>query len=194
LIPAKVIGHAVRSLEIRDILRKKDLPKPLETDDKFLNRLNYCVNIHKMFRDQNKCKVKPVTRDCPPYFVFDKKALKKAGLSAKDLDITTCDKSFLIQKTSKEVWRKTKRLPVWEIAHKVIANTFYLGYLDNYRDRARLYRHLFSLTRGSIGAAVKLRTYCMSQRSLWIDNRLFGPVCQDKVIQTKANFPSGKKV
>jgi hypothetical protein len=193
LLPANVIGHAVRCLEIRDVLRKKNICEPLETNDNFLNRLNYSINIQKMFRDQAKKKYKIFQKTCPPFPVFNKKAIKKDGLNINDLDITSLDKKYIIVKTSIEVSRLVKVKPVWDIAHKVVANTFYLNYLSNFRDRKRLYRRLFSTCRGSNGSSIRLRAYCMSQRSKWTDNRLFGPVSQDKVIQTVANFPSGKK-
>jgi len=192
LIPANVIGHAVRSLEIRDILRKKN-NEPIETDDKFLNRLNYCIKIQTMFRDQSKIKVKPCLVDITPLDTFNKKVIKKDGLDINTLDITLCDRKYITVKTSKEVWRKLKIKSVWEIAHKVIANTFYLNYINNFLDRKRLYRHSFSTSRGPTGSSLKLRSYCMSQRNKWIDDRLLSPVSQDKVIQTKAFFPSGLK-
>lgn len=191
LLPASVIGHAVRCLEIRDTLNKST-SKPLETDDKFLLRLNYCINIQEIFKAYSKSKTKSVEIPCEPYFVLNKKALKKDGIDVNSVDINQIDDKYKTLKKVKTVYRTTPPKPVWEIAHRVVANTFYLNYINNYNDRKRLYRHLFSTHRGDAGASVKLRSYCMSQRNKWIDDRIIGFVCQDKVVQTKADFPSGK--
>jgi hypothetical protein len=190
IIPSNVIGHAVRSLEIAEI-RSRIICEPLSTDDKFLNRLNYCINIQKMFNSSKfgvKFKLKEVVFTRFFKKTFNNKAFKKA-LEPKSRD----ESRFLVDVTKGSFNRRNSRaVAVWDIAHKVIANTFYLNYLFNYRNQKKFYRRSFTL-RGETGSSIRLRSYCMSQKLKWLDDRLLNPIKQDRVIQTKAYFPSGKR-
>jgi len=156
VVPANVIGHAVRALEIQEV-RNRTTCAPLDTNDKFLNRLNYCINIQKMFKSskfETKFKPKKIKFREVRLFKVHKKTGEKTGV---------LDGLF---------YRKiAKRTPVWDIAHKVIASTFYLNYLYNYKNRKKLYRSSFSI-RSGIGLSLKLRAYCMSQKTKWLDDRL----------------------
>jgi hypothetical protein len=186
-IPANVIGHAVRALEVREI-RKRTICIPLETNDKFLDRLNYCITIQSMFKSSKfNAKRKPVTRKFSESYgtKFDKKAMKKLGLTEAEVSFDTHPQLYKPIMSGEFLREVSKDIPVWDIAHKVIANTFYLNYLFNYRNQKRLYQKSFSMIRGDSGTSVLLRSYCMSQKAKWLDDRLLNPVQQDKVVQTQ---------
>jgi hypothetical protein len=211
MIPANVVGHSVRCLQIREtLLSPKDLE--LYTENPFLNRLNYSKNIRSMFRQASTRKGRTASKliqvekldKMRLYKELDLDPRKRKDNPSPFLEIDKIDLSIdsdrekysdyiIVQNKTEQSAPFRDPVPIWELAHKVIANTFYLNYVYNYLDRKKI--KISSFVRSSNnGSSLRLRSYAMSQKLNWVDDRLLNPVKQDKVVQTVATLQSKNKI
>lgn len=97
---------------------------------------------------------------------YDKKKLKIISDDPFVKRLSYCQTITSVFKSNIKKYKKYGK-NLWYISHKIAANTFYLGYVDTYKDRNRLRKSKYSFNKNEVSKIQQLRELCMVNRNQW---------------------------